>query len=501
MTPSVGDRSLIDPYVSSASSNVFALMGLPEEVIAVLFAYYSRSRLSLRENLARLLSDQALGVTGELERGTLKLAEEKARTFHEKWVVGYGHASVAEHAVIHLALEAISIVASKEVEDCRLAAYTEKSTRYVVFDQDSFVSLENDLPEELHRVYYDAAHTLLQTYDELMPRVQATLERQHATADYPSPAARTAAIRAQACDILRYLLPAGTLTHIGLTINGRALEHHLRKLNGSALPEVRRLAQQMRQQAAHVVPTLVKYVEPPNHVTGRRARLDPHIQAQASHTVVALHRAESSEVRLLHTSDDALRRICMAVAYEAGHGSARQTETALDAYDLEQMFAAYVADRGPFDAPGRALEQASYTFDVVLDEGAYRDLQRHRMQTQTRQMLGFWEGYELPGAAHALDVASAMEAAIEVSFNAWKKLATHNEALAQYVVPLAARRRYMLTCNLREFYQMVELRSARQGHASYRRVAQQLWAALREVHPWAAEHLRVDLNDYELARA
>src|SRR5512144_2182960 len=107
-------RARIAPYVSSLTDDVFALSGLPEEVIAVLFAYYSRSRDDLRTNLAKLLADQELDVaTAAPVRPALALATDKARAFHEKWVVGYGHASVAEHAVIHLAIENASIVASK----------------------------------------------------------------------------------------------------------------------------------------------------------------------------------------------------------------------------------------------------------------------------------------------------------------------------------------------------------------------------------------------------
>src|SRR5512140_161519 len=127
-------RARIAPYVSSLTDDVFALSGLPEEVIAVLFAYYSRSRDDLRTNLARLLADQEIEIAEGAARPALSLATEKARAFHEKWVVGYGHASVAEHAVIHLAIENVSIVASKVIEDLRLGAFTEKSTRYVPFD-------------------------------------------------------------------------------------------------------------------------------------------------------------------------------------------------------------------------------------------------------------------------------------------------------------------------------------------------------------------------------
>jgi thymidylate synthase ThyX len=86
-------------------------MDLPPETIAVAFARTSRSPESFRQIAA-------------------ELTEEKSTEFHEKWVVGYGHASVAEHAVLHIAVENLSRLAVECLESNRLASYTEKSTRY-----------------------------------------------------------------------------------------------------------------------------------------------------------------------------------------------------------------------------------------------------------------------------------------------------------------------------------------------------------------------------------
>src|SRR4051812_47124351 len=217
-------RARIEPYVSSLTADVFALSGLPEEVIAVLFAYYSRSRDDLRTNLAKLLADQELDVSaGGAPRATMKLASEKARAFHEKWVVGYGHASVAEHAVVHLAVENVSIVASKIIEDMRLASFTEKSTRYVVFDQKSYVEPPGLSPDAAAS-YRAIVEGLFGAYLDLMPKVTDALRARSPRAEGMSEAAYAAAIRAQACDLLRGLLPAGTRTNIGLTANARAME-------------------------------------------------------------------------------------------------------------------------------------------------------------------------------------------------------------------------------------------------------------------------------------
>lgn len=127
---------ILAPYVTDVEKSIYALKNLPEVVVAVLFAYYSR-------NLLKLIQEKDIDLEARLKQSVIKEEElqdatEKARQFHEKWVVGYDHSSVAEHAVIHLAVEDVSIIATKIIEDMRLAAYTEKSTRYILFDDDKF---------------------------------------------------------------------------------------------------------------------------------------------------------------------------------------------------------------------------------------------------------------------------------------------------------------------------------------------------------------------------
>jgi len=90
-----------------------------------------------------------------------QVSEEKAADFHERWVLGYGHGSVAEHAVVHLAVENVSRLACDTLEDNRLASYTEKSSRYQVMAQDYFYfpeELSSDL--ELGKLYTQACKSL-----------------------------------------------------------------------------------------------------------------------------------------------------------------------------------------------------------------------------------------------------------------------------------------------------------------------------------------------------
>src|SRR5574341_1447225 len=166
------EQAILRPYVTNVDRPIFALKNLPEEVVAVLFAYYSRSRESLRRNLLKLIQEKDLDLEERLgwaakDQDELALARQKAKEFHEKWVVGYGHASVAEHAVAHLAIEDVSILESKVIEDTRLASYTEKSTRYVVFDRDQFYRAPSLMASEHAGRYEDTCRSLLEAYSRL----------------------------------------------------------------------------------------------------------------------------------------------------------------------------------------------------------------------------------------------------------------------------------------------------------------------------------------------
>jgi thymidylate synthase ThyX len=501
-------RARIAPYVSSLEDDVFALSGLPEEVIAVLFAYYSRSRDDLRTNLSRLLADQELDVDGGAApaRPALHLATEKARAFHEKWVVGYGHASVAEHAVVHLAVENASIVASKVIEDMRLGAFTEKSTRYVVFDTRSYVEPPG-LPGEALAVYRASAERLFGAYLDLVPRTMDALRARVPRPEGTSEAAHTAAIRAQACDLCRGLLPAGTRTNLGLTANARAMETLLTKMLSHPLGEVSSLARAMHKASLHVAPTLVKYAAESPYRAGlgkavndalRRVYTPP--EAGASSTMVL-----TQPVRTVRWDKDALERVGLALVYD-GADPAAHASGVIDGLrnatsgELAQVVAAALEGRGPHDPVPRAFEASSITFELMLDYGAYRDLQRHRMLSPATQRLTCHLGFDTPGELNALGLYDGYHQALMEAHDAWVKIEATHPLEAQYAVPLAYRIRTLWTLNLRELFHVIELRSQKQGHASYRRIAQSLYRSACIVHPWLKPLIRVDLNDYALAR-
>jgi len=260
-------RGMIDiaRFFTNSDRSVYALKNLPEEVVAYLFARYSRSRLSLREDLRNMIEAEGLGAligggASEDPGAAFAQLQDRARTFAERYVLGYGHASVAEHGCVHLALEDVSILASKLIEDARLASFTEKSTRYVAFDPGKVYYPPAVLADpRLADDYRGTIRALLGAYvdwnEDFVARIKARTPR----GEKQTERAYEAASRATAFDLLRYLLPTATHTNVGLTLNARTLEHLITKLLSQPLEEGQALGRRIREEAQHIVPTLLKY--------------------------------------------------------------------------------------------------------------------------------------------------------------------------------------------------------------------------------------------------
>ncbi len=497
--------ALLRPYVSNIERPVFILRNLPEEVIAVLFAYYSRSSDSLRRNLLRLIQNKDVDLESgrqwtEPEGQELAAAREKARKFHEKWVVGYGHASVAEHAVAHIAIEEVSILASKAVEDMRLASFTEKSTRYVVFDEDHFYTPAEIRDSAFAAEYDQVLRHLFRTYLSLMEAVTEQIRTAMPRRAEMSGERYRAAVRAKACDILRYLLPAATRTNLGMTINGRALEHLLTKMFSSPLREVRDLAALVKSEAHTVIPTLIKYADYNPYIAETRQQFE----RLARELLPAPQRqAEENHVRLVDYPHDAEARLVAAILFgfsRHGYEAVRARVQQMSRQEQERVIDDYLRRRGPHDQPLRALETLTYTFDVLIDFGAYRDIQRHRIATQIVQPLSTTYGYSTPEEVVRFGHQHVYDQAMEMAMGLYERMAEALPHEAEYVLPLAFRRRLLLTCNLRELHHLISLRSSKEGHVSYRRIAQQLFREVEKVHPFLARYIRVDLQEYPMAR-
>ncbi len=494
------ERALLGRYFTNLDRPVFALRNLPEVVKGALFSRYSRTEKSLR----RVLLDEFINepesgfeqLAGKAAATDDMVAVRKAEEFYERVLVGYGDDSVAELAGAHVAIERTSTLAAKALEDSRIGiSPLEKSTRYVRFDRPGpdgrFLFYRGE--ELAHPAYEPAADALFAAYSALVEPVTEAVRRRFPLEEGETDRAWKSATRAKALDLLRGLLPAGTLTNLGLFGNGRAFEYLITKLAANDLAECRHLATDLHRELALVIPSFVKRALDDRYgmpAAERMARIGSALGRLAKRGEAPVEARPS--VRLVEFDPEAERKVTAAALFPHSDLGLEQ-----QAGDLPALLEALLGDRANRRqrAP-RALEHAVYTFEIVANFGAYRDLHRHRMLTQERQVLGTGLGCDVPAGLAELGVGDRFEAAVEAAAGAYRRLEDDlGPALAQYVVPLAFRVRWYVRANLREIYHLCELRTTPQGHPDYRWVAQEMFRRVSEVHPRLARYARfVDLG-------
>src|ERR1700687_3089752 len=394
------ESAVLSRYFTNMDRPVFALRNLPEVVKGALFSRYSRTEKSLRRVLLdEFINEPASGfekLAGTQAGADDMVAVRRAEEFYERVLVGYGDDSVAELAGAHVAVERTSTLAAKALEDSRIGiSPLEKSTRYVRFDRPGRDGrfLYRRGPELKHPEYEPAAELLFETYSALIePLTQAIRERFPIEANETDRAWK-AATRAKALDMLRGLLPAGTLTNLGLFGNGRAFEYLITKLAAHELPECQALAIDLHRELSLVIPAFVKRALDERYgapSAERMARLQMATAKLAPRGKVKSQ--DGPSVRLIDFDPGAERQVVAAALFP-------HSNLGLDAQagDPGQVLEALLGDRANRRqrAP-RALEHAHYTFEIVANFGAYRDLHRHRMLTQDRQLLGTALGYDTP---------------------------------------------------------------------------------------------------------
>jgi thymidylate synthase ThyX len=463
---------------------------LSEEQIAVAFAMTSR-RPEPFDEIARQVS------------------REKAAEFHERWVLGYGHASVAEHAVVHLAVENVSRLACDTLEDNRLASYTEKSSRYQLMPPDYFYSpRELDGQPELARLYDEACRRLFREYRGLIDGFMDHLRRTVQRGEKEGQQAYNMRLRRSATDNCRAVLPAATLTNVGVTANARVLEHAISKLMSSEFAEEQDLGRDLRQQARDITPTLIKYAEPNPYLAETAAtqqalagRYDSEIAAGPSPASLSSNGGDEKSpgpaVRLVHWDRQAEEKLAAALLYRGSDlGYDRIWLRVLDMSpgDRRDIINQCVAGLGPHDAPVREFELVDYTFEFLLDYGAYREFKRHRMMSYVPQSLTVAHRYRVPDLVVEAGLSGRFEEAIGPAEEAYREVRRHSPLAAQYLVTHAHYRRVLAKMNLRECYHLFKLRTSELAHFSIRQPVLHAMKLAMEVHPELFRHLR--LRDY-----
>jgi thymidylate synthase ThyX len=487
------ERELLAPHFTNLDRPVFALVNLPETVKGALFARYSRYSGSVR----RLYLDEFAADIPHGGRPFEGEEGERAAGLYERVFIGYGDDSIAQVGGAHLACEYVSNILTKMLQRGRLAAYLEQSTRYIPYDKPLEDRGEHEPARwryfrdpELGEEYVAAMDELFAIYSRSLERVQAWAEERWPRGEEPEAAWRRS-IRAKALDLLRGLLPASTLSHVGIFASGQAYEQLLLRMLASPLPEAREFAGMMLTELRKVIPSFVARVERPDRGGEWISYLEARREA-AERWVSRLgldrrDEGDAPSVELVHVdgSEDDLLAASLFEEAAASEAEIRERVALLDPTERAQMLAGLAGERrNRRHRPGRGWEAVRYRFEVVSDYGGFRDLQRHRMLTCQWQRLSPDLGAGVPEEVREAGAGDDYERALEISREEFERLADRGLAeAAPYALCLGYRIRYLLDMNAREAMHLIELRSGREGHPTYRAVAQAMHDRIAAVHP------------------
>jgi thymidylate synthase ThyX len=504
------ERELIKPFFSSLDRNIFVLTNLPEVIKGTLFSRYSRSEKGAR----RLLLDEfipnkdvaaVIGAEAGKSKLDSTLAISKAEDFYQRVLVGYGDDSVAELAGVHVACENISCLAGDLLTDSRLGiSPLEKSARYILFDkkvQGRYLWYRSPkiMASKHAKIYEDTMELIFNSYVEWLPKaidyVRSVTPKDPTATDR----AYASATRAQACDLIKNILPAGRLTNVGLFGNGRAFEYLLTKLYSSGIEEGTQVAKEMQEELSKVIPAFVRRSQPSEYIIGVKqgmATYDANFAKEPSQ--------EPPSVRLVDYDKEGEINVLAAMLFPHSTmsiDSLKESVKKMSTEEKKKLISDYISKRrNRRDKPGRALENLYFTFELCYNYGMYRDLHRHRILSQERQMLTTYLGYDVPKELADVGIEKEYRNVMEATDKAFREIAKEMPVEAQYIVPRGYRIRWYMKLNLREVYHLTELRSSKQGHPDYRKIAQKMKLAIDETHPAFTEYMQVDMNEYALAR-
>jgi len=507
------EAATLRPYFTNLDAPVFALTNLPEVVKGALFARYSRSDKSLR----RLFLDEFVGdldLTGDLTvDATVGL--RRAEELYDRVFLEYGDDSVAQLGGVHLACEQASNLLTKILEWGRLMAYLEQSTRYITYDSRLLGRYRYLRPSEICQSRFAARYiadldAAFDTYSALLPAMMDWARESHPKEPGDSDFVYKQTIKAKACDTVRGLLPAATLSNVGIYGTGQAYEALLLRMRAHPLPEAQTYAQLMLEELRKVIPSFLVRVDRPD----RGGAWSAYFAATRDNTADLVQRifegveaAPSEEVTLVDWDPDGEDKVLAAICYphtDLPEWQLLERFRRLPADDRVALMHAYVGDRtNRRHKPGRAFERTGYRFDVLGDYGAFRDLQRHRMMTIEWQALTPEHGYEVPEPVRDAGLADRFDDAMERSRELYEVLDEHFPQQSSYAVALGYKLRYVMQMNAREAIHLCELRSSPQGHPSYRRIAQAMHIQIAERaghRAIAATMSHVDHGTYDLER-
>lgn len=534
---------LLKKYVTDPTGDIFCVDGM-QGMVGAAYARYSRTKGGFRETLLKEFIKE--GVVDA------KHAEELI----QRVLIAFGDDSVGELEGAHLSTENISVLATKELEECRIGGSPiEQSTRYVFYDQkDEAGNYRYYRPLEIMdskhgQTYVETMNFLFQTYCDLIEPMKKFYQKlkplklaeydikgakvKQRFGELTDPADQKAFkttyqmdIRTRACDTLRYILPLATKTNVGWFGNGRFFQNLISMLLSSPLPEAQKIGAACSLELAKVIPAYVRRAKANEYLQ----KIEKDMQGLADEFFADVEALTDEDISLLDFGENfivhklSVGYITLDMVKNALQARFDNVTGALMLYaysrhplsqiikiveklpfsERQRIIDAYVSKRkSRRDRPYRAFEAGyPYTFDLVTDFGVYKDLMRHRMTSQLRQRFSPLLGFTMPQDIIEAGFEKQIQACHEKSVELYNKLLSDFPVQAQYATLHGSKVRWILAFNEREAYHLLELRTTPQGHPAYRRVCQEMHKKIKERSEWRAQHMKfVDHNQYDWARA
>ncbi len=469
-------------YVSNMDKNIYSVYNLPEEIIAVIFAYVSRSPKSFRENL-------------------MKVTEEKASEFHEKWVLNFGHASVAELAVAHMCVEKVSRLFSSILERANLfISPIEYSQRYQKPKRGNFyIPKELSKFPELKSEYIQYNNLAYDIYEELYNKLfkfhinNNDREPQESDKEFKSKWEKIA------FEDARYVLPLSVLTNLGFTANGRALENLIMKLLSSKYPEVRERGNEIKKEAIKVLPTLVKYAEENDYYKSLhkdildKEFINSNMSDENPDDIVLLDcDYQDSEINAI------IKILTSVISIQKGitHQSIKNYLTSLKDDQLISLFNKLTSKLGIYDEPWDVFHQIKYNFELYISEASWHQLLRHRKCDFYYSDPSVYNGLTIPPAISHADLQEHIYRISDISENLYYKILDLKgyEYISSYVVLNAHKRRITATIDLWELYNIINLRLTPHAQWDIKTIVKKITEKISNIHPNIISHALSRVN-------
>jgi thymidylate synthase ThyX len=518
------EKSILDQHFSNTDKYVFAITTPRQVDRGALMSRYSRSDKTMR----KIFLDEF--VTNP----------NRGKEFYSKILSEYGDDSVAELGEAQIAVEWISNIAAKKIEDQRIGlSYLEKSSRYIPFDHKvsnmyKYYRDDRIIKSKYADQYIESCDHAFDVYSKSINLMQKFISEIEPIDDFvyydsisksekpfhkltdrqdieSGKKVYNSTVRSKTLDILRNLLPAATLTNLGITGNGRAFEYLLTRLYCSELNELKDLAHLMNSELNCVIASFIKRVNEKHGKSLQSFMINTNKEiSKLTDKYLRNIQPDFSPVgvRLIDYTDskDAEVKIVSAILYENAHGqSLHDIIKLVESFPQErrnEIILAYTKFReNRRHRPGRAFEMVEYLFEMFTNFGMFRDLHRHRILTIERQLLSTKHGYDIPNEIIDSGIEKDFKDCMYLSDKVYQNIAKTMPIEAQYAVNFAYRYPYFIKINLRELYHMIELRTSAQGHPDYRYICQQIYKKINDIHPILTKGMKfVNLNEYKLGR-